>query len=361
MRDLEQASFFSIVKNSFLLALVSLLFSYGCGPARHLQEGERLLTKVSIETKGETKYARELKSIAKQKPNRKLLGLFKIYLGIYNLYYNKENSSIKEKLGEAPVVYDSTLDQTSEGLMSAYLNNRGYYDNKVDSEVKLKRKRAKINFLIDKGKRYRVNQLTYTISDSTLKKLFISDSAKAKLFVGAAFDVTKLKEERIRVERLMKNNGYYKFSREYVVFEVDTFQASKLANVNLLIKNPTRSYKNTDSLIELRHEIYTINKVIVRMDYDAQTLESVKADTTFIDDMIFIDLEEKKFNQKAISRITYIRPDKKYSLKVQEQTYKNLSALRVFSYVSIQYEPDYYSTGNRLNAIIDLNPRKRNH
>lgn len=359
MNLLRLISKLKLVKGNFLLLLLALQLIYSCGPARHLNEGEKLLTKVSIKSVGKKKYREELKSIAKQKPNRRLLGLFKIYLGIYNLYYYKEDSKIKEKLGEAPVIYDSTLAEVSVDLMNRYLKNRGYYDNTVYTKTKETKKKAKTSYFIDKKERYKIKQLRRTIKDKAIEAIFLSDSANTKLKINAPFDVEALKAERIRIERLLKNFGYYKFSREYVVFEVDTFERSKTANLNLVIKNPTVKVSNSDSLVEGRHETYTINKVIVRMDYDAQKVNGLSGDTSLVDSMIFVDLEGAKFNKKAISRITYLRPNNLYSLETQEQTYRNLSALRVFSYVSIQYLPDYTSSENRLDAYIDLNARKQ--
>ena len=359
MKQFRQSQKFSFAKSSFLLALLTLFLFNSCGPARHLKEDEKLLTKVSINSISKNKYGSELKSIAKQKPNRKLLGLFKIYLGIYNLYYHKEKSKIKDKLGEAPVVYDSSLNMVSVDLMNRYLNNRGYYDNKVSVEARVLKKWAKMKFHVDKGKRYNIDQLTHSIKDKNIEAIFLSDSLNAKIYVGSPFDLEKLKEERARIERLLKNHGYYKFSREYVVFEVDTFESNNSAQLKLLIKNPLVNYPGTDSLVEDRHHTYTISNVYVRMDYDAQNVQGLIGDTTKVDSMFFIDLKGEKFNKKAISRITYIRPENTYSLNVQEQTYRNLSALKVFSYVSIKYEPDYNSSETRLNAFIDLNPRKQ--
>ena len=356
---LPKATISTRIKSNFLLAVILCLIFNACGPARHLTEEQRLLTKVKINAKGKSKYKTELKSIAKQKPNRKLLGIFKIYLGIYNLYYDNPESKIREKIGEPPVIYDSTLNENSVRLMSKYLENRGYYDNTVSVSSKVGKKRARLVFNIDKKKRYTVNKLTHAISDPAIEAIFKSDSIGSLIKKGEPFDIEKIKKERIRVERLLKNFGYYKFSREYVVFEVDTFETTKSANLNLVIKNPSKNYQNTDSLVESKHQTYSINKVIVRMDFDTRNPQALKGDTTLVDNMVFIDLEGEKFNKKAISRITYIRPNELYNLKNQEETYRNLSALRVFSYVSIQYQRDYFSNANELNAIIDLNPRKK--
>ncbi|MEQ8624065.1 MAG: BamA/TamA family outer membrane protein [Vicingaceae bacterium] len=348
---------FSITKVIYFIVLSTLF--YACGPARHIKENQRLLTKVKVKSQGDSKYDDEIKSISKQQPNRRLLGLFKIYLGIYNLYYDKEDSKIKEKLGEAPVIYDSTINPVSVDLMSRFLNNKGYYENKVSANSMLSKKRAKLIFNIEKGPRYDISKLGYEISDQRIEQLFIEDSANSKLKVGDPFKLEALKDERLRIERLLKNNGYYKFSREYVVFEVDTFKNLNTAEINLKIKNPKSSYLNTDSLVEGKHQVYSISKLYVRMDYSARTASNIGGDTTQVDSVYFIDMESDKFNKKALSRITYIRPDDIYQLEVQEQTYRNLAALRVFSYVSIQYEPDYNSTGNDLIAYIDLDPRKK--
>lgn len=339
--------------------IVLSCFIYSCSPARHLEEDQRLLTKVKVKTEGDNKYNDAILSISKQQANRKLLGLFKIYLGIYNLYYHKENSKIKEKLGEAPVVYDSTINPVSVDLMTRFLNNKGYYENEIKVTSKRSKKRAKLTFNVSKGPRYDISKLAYDISDQRIEQLFLSDSSNAKLKVGNPFNLESLKEERERIERLMKNNGYFKFSREYIVFEVDTFMNLNTAEITLLIKNPKESYTFTDSLVEGRHQIYSISKLYVRMDYSARTASNISGDTTQVDSVYFIDLESDKFNKKALSRITYIRPGDIYQLKVQEQTYRNLAALRVFSYVSIQYEPDYTSNGNDLIAYIDLDPRKQ--
>ena len=351
-----------ISKSSFTKVtyfIVLSCFIYSCSPARHLEEDQRLLTKVKVKTEGDNKYNDAILSISKQQANRKLLGLFKIYLGIYNLYYHKENSKIKEKLGEAPVVYDSTINPVSVDLMTRFLNNKGYYENEIKVTSKRSKKRAKLTFNVSKGPRYDISKLAYDISDQRIEQLFLSDSSNAKLKVGNPFNLESLKEERERIERLMKNNGYFKFSREYIVFEVDTFMNLNTAEITLLIKNPKESYTFTDSLVEGRHQIYSISKLYVRMDYSARTASNISGDTTQVDSVYFIDLESDKFNKKALSRITYIRPGDIYQLKVQEQTYRNLAALRVFSYVSIQYEPDYASNGNDLIAYIDLDPRKQ--
>lgn len=349
----------AVYKVSFLSAIILLSITWSCGPARHLKEDQRLLTKVKIKASSGNQYNEDLLSVVKQRPNRKLLGMFKIYLGVYNLFYHKEDSKIKEKIGEPPVIYDSTTNETSVLLMTKYLQNLGYYDAKVSWEHKVKKKRAWVKYKIDKGKRYKINKLSYQVENPNIRSIFYQDTASSHIKVGKNFDLDLMSKERQRIEKQLKNAGYYRFSREFVVFEADTSRTNKTANITLNIKNKVDKFQDTDSLVESRHQIYTISKVYVRMNYSAQRMQNLSGDTTQVDDLTFIDLGDYELKKNFLARLINIRPGDRYQVSAQEQTYANLSALRVFSYVSIHYEDDYDSKGNKLDVYIDLNPSKQ--
>ncbi len=351
----KQSFFRTIVRNILLFCLSIFLFS--CGPARHIKEGDYLLTKINISSKKDKTINSDLKTLVKQKPNRKLLGLFKIYLGIYNLYYDKEATKLSENLGEPPVIFDSTLHESSIKVMKKYLNNLGYYENEISFTAMKSKKRAKVTYNIEKNDRYHIENIDYVIKDPEIKRIFFEDTTSRKVKRGANFDFNLLQEERKRIENLLKDNGYYEFSKEYVNYRADTSKDNNSADIDLLIKQKIE--KKDDSTIYSKHETYTINKVFVRMDYDLQLNNQIFSDTTLNHDIIFIEKAEKKFKYDVISRAIYIRPGQLYSLTKQEQSYRNLSSLGVFSYVSIKYEIDYTTPENDLNVYIDLNPSKK--
>mgnify|MGYP001564651459 CR=1 FL=1 len=364
MKNQRHSPFLLSFKNTFLLGLVVLFSLNACRSTKLLKDEELLLTSINIETEGKQRYNDDLKSISKQQPNRKLLGVFRLYLGIYNLFNKKEDSKIKNKLGEPPVIYDSTLNEKSVDLMHRFLNNKGYYENTVSVEADIQKRwfskkpsqKVQLNFNITKNQQYLISSIHESIKDEKIKKIVLAERNKSVLKVYDPFNLDKLNEERLRIERLLKNNGYYQFSREYILFEADTSQKTKSASVTIKIKNPTFNYFNTDSLIEGTHQTFLINIVFVQME--SPNGELLNSDTTYADNMTFLGLLGK-YREKAISRITYLRPGGLFSLKNQEETYRNLAGLRVFSYVNIQYSPDYYSNGNVLNATITLRPRKQ--
>jgi len=50
------------------------------------------------------------------------------------------------------------------------------------------------------------------------------------------FDKDVLQNERVRIETLLKEQGYYRFSKEYVYFQANTFPDEKSVDLVLGLK-----------------------------------------------------------------------------------------------------------------------------
>ena len=88
------------------MAVVLLLSS--CSTTKYVPKDKYLLDKVSFDGSGNTVNNNDLTKHLRQKPNFKAFGLFRIYLGVYNLSGRDSTKRINRKLrniGEAPVVY----------------------------------------------------------------------------------------------------------------------------------------------------------------------------------------------------------------------------------------------------------------
>ena len=130
-----------------LISFVLLVIVVSCNPARKLNDGEYLLAKVKIKD-DKTKVTRsDIGSYIKQKPNRKIFKVIPFHLMLYNLANQekvkikraKKDKKLKDKndqriskgkkskqnnrqllgewlmnVGEAPVIYDSTLTHRSD-------------------------------------------------------------------------------------------------------------------------------------------------------------------------------------------------------------------------------------------------------
>jgi outer membrane translocation and assembly module TamA len=337
------------------IVLAASIALSACDSTRHLADDEFLVTKVNLKVANEDLDKESLYNVVKQKPNRKLLGIFPLYLSVYNLFEKKPESKIRNTVGEAPVVYDSSLTKRSVEQLTLYLNNRGFYDAKVSYKEHFQRnQKIRVNYTIDEKKAYLINEVNYAVTDKNIYDRIIADSNQSYLNKGINFDIDVLQNERNRLTRLLKNQGYYYFVKEYIYYEADT--TDRQVDLTIGIKNVERTNYNEEVFFE-PHQRYQINEVFVRLNYDNQLTYQLASDTIKIDDLHFIDEGEFNYKPKAIARAIFLKKGDLFQIKNQELTYQNLSALRAFNFISIQFEKDF-TNPNTINCFIRLSPRK---
>ena len=133
-----------INKFSLVIWMVVLLLP-SCSTTKYVPENSYLLDKVSFTGESGNVNNSELTKHLRQKPNFKAFGLFRIYLGVYNLSGRDSTKRINAKLrnmGEAPVIYDPFLTYRSEKELQAFMHSKGYMGAEVSSTVKFKKKKA---------------------------------------------------------------------------------------------------------------------------------------------------------------------------------------------------------------------------
>ena len=127
-------------KINSLIVFGFLLFAlFSCNPTKHVKPNELFLQKNKIRLDNHKIDKNEIDDIIKQKPNRKILGLFRFHLGVYNLFKEEGGNKIQQNIGEKPVIYDSLLTEKTIDQLKLYLNNRGYYDNEISYKTKIKK------------------------------------------------------------------------------------------------------------------------------------------------------------------------------------------------------------------------------
>jgi len=328
--------------------LVSIGFLYSCNPTKKLKPNEELLlsNKLIVDNKKIDK--EELEAIIKQKPNKKILGLFRFHLGWYNLFSKNENSTI----GEAPVAFDSLQTNRSVTQLSLYLNNKGYFQNEVTAEKELHKRKVKQTYRIKSGPAYTINEINHKFHDPALGGYVLSKNKNSLIKKGANFDVDVLDNERERIKTSLKNYGYYYFTNAFIKYKVDTTIGNQ--KVNLTIELLTEKEKIDDNTeINVPHKKYTINSINMYLGTKSKIEKSTDLDTVVFNDATIIYGDKLKFRPKVLSHTLNFKPKDTYSLQDQNDTYKQLSELRVFKNISIIYE---VVDSNQLISNLYINP-----
>lgn len=346
-------------KNTGIIVVLMMIVFSSCSPTKHLSKEEMLLNKVKIKYKEQPILKEELYSLSSQKPNRRFLGIFRMYLGIYNLYYHKENSKIKDNIGEPPIIFDKDRLEPSNHQMKIYLNSRGFYDAKVNATLDtLGKQKVNVTYHVQKGNRYWIRDTSSQIDDPKIRSIYNETKDKTNIKPSNYFDSDILNKERKRIEKALKNRGYYKFNKEYVQFKADSSEKNKNVGLTTVILNNTKVISEDSAQVKA-HETYTIKEVHIRISYREINDKNVQLDTLIMDGIKFI--YSGKFPQvrpEVIKGLTFVRPGDLYRQDLQELTYRNLSGLRIFSYVSITYDQDF-QIDNALIAYIDLSLNKQ--
>ena len=128
--------------NKIVLFLIIVSgFFFACNPAKRIPEGKYLLIKNEIKTDTSIIAKDRFEKFLKQKPNRKILGLFRFHLWVYNLSNPDKDTSWLKKIGEAPVLLDSELTVRSKHQLELFLHKNGFFNATVSDSIAFIRKR----------------------------------------------------------------------------------------------------------------------------------------------------------------------------------------------------------------------------
>lgn len=328
------------------------IFLMGCSTTKTVPQGDALYKGAEIKIvdpeskKYEKKLKADLQKLIRPKPNKSIFG-FPYKLALYNAVGTPKKAkglkaSIRRKFGEAPVLYSSVNPSVTQNILAATMFNKGFFHNIVSYKVIEKDQKTSIEYLIHAGTSYRIRKYEIKTSDTTLNNLARNQS-KPLLRQKRRYNLDRIKEERERIDKVLKNNGYYFFGSDYLVVEVDTIGSSHEVDLSLKLK------KNTPPKALRR---YTINRSEVFMDssYTKDSTETVR-DTAYIDH-VYLNVN-KSFRPKAIARYVYLKDTAYYARKNHQMTLNRLMGMGLFKYVNIDIVEQDSSS---LTSVIHLAP-----
>ncbi len=341
-----------------ILLLVSLTFLFSCRLTKKVPNGSALLFKQKIKIEYPEKTTakleeKELYNFIKQTPNKKLFGFFRFHLLLYNIGF--------KKIGEEPVLVDNFFTKSSTIQLKNYLNNKGYYNSTVkDTTIFAKNnpKKAKVFYYANVKKPYLIDSINYTIHDPVLNSIIVSNINKSFIKKGEILDINAFEKERDNYTQLLKNNGFYFFSKEYILFYVDSTKNSLKANIQLEIKNPI--IQNKDTLTYNYHKRYRINNIYIYPDYSVSSdNDSLQLDTLKINEYIFIYKKSKFIKPKILQQCIFLKKDEYFQIDKVNKTQIQLANLNIFKFINIDFKVCENNSGeNYLDCIIHLTPSK---
>lgn len=344
----------------FLFAvLVPLLVLVGCAPTRFLADDELMLEGVALRSDEPMTSMPQLAGYVRQHPNSKWFSLLKVPLGFYCLSGADSTRSINrfiQRIGEAPVVYDSTLAAKSRRDIEAAVRNLGYLNAEVQQQNRIKGRHITVNYRITPGPIYTVKHLSRAIDDPQVDSVYVNNWPGSLLHEDMPFDVNLLDQERSRLAGIMQNTGFFRFNKSMVRFDADTTLGHH--EVALTLRVPL--YRPTPSDTLQRHPRFHIGSVNYLMDMDLQTMRSHAPDvySHTYNQQHFYMRADMPFSPLFLVNKSDLRPGRLYREADVQSTYSNLSSLSAVMAANVTMEPTPHTT-DTLDAYVSLVSAKK--
>ena len=343
----------------YIILLIILPTLGSCSMTKYVPENQYLLTNVKVKSSIPDINNEELKDYLRQTPNNTIFGFWPLQLGFYNLSEDDSSKWVNRwlrRIGEPPVIYDSTKTIYGCDELKKVMFNKGFLNANVTSETNIntKKRHAKVTYKIDQGTPYRLRNYFITIPDSNAVNA-INRREKPLITKGDLFDIDKLNEEREQIARILRNRGYFNFRKELLFFYVDSALNSYEIDAELSIQP---QYLENDSAMQIifsKKQIENITILAIK-DNDISNISKINLDTIIIDGYkVIYNPQNKAFKPKAIANKISIRPSMYYSDIAVERTYSRLNSLNATKYVNITFSEN---SNGLLDAQIIITQNK---
>lgn len=358
---------------AFLIAIVAGgLLMAGCSPLRKAGKDDYLLVKNKIIQEGEYKNDDEIKDYILTKPNKKLLGTMRLRLQIYNMVNQdkmharrayldsareaknairisqgkkpklNQRSTLAErffKFGEPPALYKDNEAKQSVKNIERFLFNKGYFHGTVRDSVVLKKNRhAKVYYIVNRNEPYLLNTISIQVDNNPHLSSMTKNYEKYTILKkGEKFDLDKLDEDRTRLTKYLRRKGYYFFNKEYIEFKADTGAGDHLVNVTMLISEPEFNVKIGDTLTQItKHQQAKLRNIYIDSEFNLNDLRPF-VDTIPYGGFYFQHRERMSMKPQIIAKQIVLEPKNFFNTDDNDLTYRNLSNLRSFRNISMEF------------------------
>lgn len=341
-----------------------LLLMYACSTVRVIPDENSMLKENKIEVAGTSAVkAADLNSYIRQQPNSSFLFGWNPFLVIYNWSNGKGKGWDKfiSKIGQPPVILDTFLvDKSRENLVNR-LSALGYFDSNVTDTIVTNRKRSRVKYTVYPGKSFIINEISFQIRDTAVKRIVDNNMHASLIKKGMRLSELTLDLESERITTLLRERGYYNFTKNFLFFEADTLGKRGLAHLYVKIENYTRSEIPYDAR---RHEVFRIRNISLYPDYDPMRIreDSLSNFNRYsIDNLNIFYRDRKSMRPQVLARMNKLKTGDLYSERDAAVTYNRFVALRYYSGVNLQFDEvpaSESSTGREVDCTIRLTPSK---
>lgn len=339
------------------LLCVLTLFLVACNNIKRLPEGENLYTGADIKIKSKDKVKSgelktELEKITRPKPNDKLLGM-RIKLSLYNYYTGdapkkKFKRMVRRKFAEKPVLESQVDASNVADIMVNRLNTLGYFDASVSYTITTRKRKTRVEYTALVTAPYTIKSIIFPGANDMLSKAIHESENESLIKPGMPYSLDLLKAERVRIDYDLKNQGFYYFNPDYMLFKADTTVGEKTINLKLTLKKDIPAKASVP---------FIIRRVYVNPSFrrNRDTLASTR-DTVSLGQGLYFLERDSAIRAEAVTRHIFLTSGEYYSRKKYGLTINRLMGMGVFRNATIHFTDTIMDGKGLMDAFVNLTP-----
>lgn len=303
------------------------------------EQKKEIRKRLKADEKAYDKARSEVEAVLSYAPNGSFMGSsftrwpLRPKMWIYNRYVHSTSGFGKWMFNHfaATPKYVSTVNPDVRTQVARNtLRNFGYFHGQAQHSL-LPQKDSlenKVAYAVQPGDLYHLDSIAYMPFSAQADSMIHVSHRKSLLWRGAPFSAMDLDGERKRLSNLFRNNGYYYFRPDYIVYRADTLQHP--LNVQLQVcPSPIkpavadRQFHMGNTFIRLmepddRHFVDTIHRPNVSMAYTGTP-------------------GKLPLHMGAMRRFLFYRPGDLYRQDLHELIQEKLTGMGIFSQLKMNY------------------------
>jgi outer membrane protein assembly factor BamA len=314
----------------------------------YLYDGAEVFLNDSSRFEKPKKTEKTLLQITRPKRNTKI-GLW------YHYNSNKKKKSkgiahwIQKTFGEEPAVFDTSDIAESVLYIQDFLFDQGYFQSSIVPDTFLmKNRRIMAHYNISATGRYRILDIHWPTDSSGIEGLILQNIRKTRIQKGGFYNVADLITERLRLEGIARNQGYYLFDENDIYYFIDSTKSDQKFSCDLWLKVKTQP----DSL---RYQQFYIGQTSIFPNYDLQNTNRMYPDTLQYDGLnLYQDILTVKPSMFAQSIAQ--RRGGLYHADRQQNSINQLFDLGIYKFVNQDFKIVQQNDSLFLDRYIYLTP-----
>lgn len=280
----------------------------------------------------EVKYKKKIQDASSPRDSIRLTQKMEVKLGKLETK-RVEGNWLMRTVGEKPAIYDSSRTNQTVKELKNYLFNAGFFDGNVTTKVDTNKidRRVRVTYQIDRKQPHRIRRIRYRTENDTIRNLLLDNQLYSNIRFGQNYNKYRIDQERERILRLLRNNGFYDFGRDYIVFNLDSgvydrLLGDKILDMEIIIQEPQTG----------THEQYKLEEVFFNLDR-SETAYFTNKDSLRFNNITYV-ADKRNYSTRILDRKMLARPGDFFNQSRISNAQSQLSGMDMFKFVNVSID-----------------------